>query len=70
MSIQEKIAKVLTPEAREDLPAKSFAGSDESYPVHDKKHVIAAIAYAKKNMGRSGSRGLAQNQSSCKAVRY
>ena len=57
MKLTEKIAKVLTPEAREDLPAKAFAGPGESYPVHDKKHVLSAIAYAKKNMNRAGEPG-------------
>lgn len=57
MNLREKIAKVLTPEAREKLPAKVFAGPGESYPVQDKKHVLSAIAYAKKNMNRSGPSG-------------
>jgi len=53
----EKSARVLTPDAREDLPAKAFAGPGESYPVQDKRHVLSAIAYAKKNMNRSGESG-------------
>lgn len=57
MSVLKKIAAVLTTEARDKLPSKVFAGRGDSYPVHDKKHVVSAIAYAKKNMSRSGPSG-------------
>jgi len=36
----------LTAKARNNLPAKDFAGPNESYPIPDKGHVKAALARA------------------------
>lgn len=44
--------KALTSKMRKNLPDSAFAYIDDKgnryYPIHDKKHVQAAIAYAKK----------------------
>lgn len=44
----------LTAKARNDLPAKKFAGPDRSYPIPDKAHAANAKARASQavNAGR------------------
>lgn len=46
--------RAMTPAQRAKLPKKAFAGPSRSYPVQDKKHVMAAIAYAKKYWNAGG----------------
>ena len=40
----------LTTEARDDLPAKDFAGKDRSYPIEDRAHAANAKARAKQQL--------------------
>lgn len=44
-------AKRLTDAARRKLPDSAFCGVGRSYPVPDRNHALAAIAYAKKYRG-------------------
>lgn len=48
LDTDELAEMALTAKSRKGLPDTAFAGPDRSYPVQDKEHVMAAIAYAKK----------------------
>lgn len=47
-----KVANKLTTLGRKHIANKNFALPGGRYPIHDRKHAVAALAYGKKMLNR------------------